>query len=203
MEKPDIENYIKKLQKLDKQINSDENPSAELTDSFINELEKVLLALGKDIEVDMKKSVSAPILMPVRFKKLKSEAVTPSYAKDGDAGLDLTAIEIKKNTTFQAEYGTGIAIEIPRGYVGLIFPRSSIRKYEIALSNSIGMIDSGYRGELILTFNKLNGLDSIKYKVGDRIGQLMIIPYPTIELIESQELSETERNAGGFGHTGD
>jgi len=202
MEKQDIEKYIKILQKLDKEINPDDLPSIEMTEEFINELDKVLLSLGKDIEHDMKKSVESPILMSIRFKKIKPNAVTPSYSKDGDAGLDLTATDIISNTTFQTEYGTGIAIEIPRGYVGLVFPRSSVRKYELSLSNCVGVIDSGYRGEIILTFNKSNGLDSFKYNVGDRIGQLIILPFPTIELIEVQELSITERNDGGFGHTG-
>jgi len=202
MEKQDIENYLKKLQELDKQINPTDDSNPEMTTQFVEELNKVLSALGKDIEFDMKKSVESPILMKVRFKKLKPNAVTPSYSKDGDAGLDLTATDIISNTTFQAEYGTGIAIEIPRGYVGLVFPRSSVRKYELSLSNCVGVIDSGYRGEIILTFNKSNGLDSFKYKVGDRIGQLIILPFPTIELVEAQELSITERNDGGFGHTG-
>ena len=84
----------------------------------------------------------------------------------------------------------------------MVFPRSSVRKYDLSLANCVGVIDSGYRGEIILTFNKSMGLDSFKYKVGDRIGQLLIIPYPTIKLIEVEELSVTERNDGGHGHTG-
>jgi len=140
--------------------------------------------------------------MKVRIKKLNQNAVIPSYAKGGDAGMDLVATRIISNTTFDVSYGTDLAIEIPNGFVGLVFPRSSIRKYELVLSNSVGVIDSGYRGELQATFKKENGLDSLAYKVGDRIAQIMIIPYPPIEFDEVAELSDTERGDGGFGSTG-
>jgi dUTP pyrophosphatase len=140
--------------------------------------------------------------MQVRIKKLNSNAVIPSYAKDGDAGMDLVATRIISNTTFDVSYGTDLAMEIPNGFVGLVFPRSSIRKYELALSNSVGVIDSGYRGELQATFKKTNGLDSLAYKVGDRIAQIMIIPHPDIQFEEADELSDTERGDGGFGSTG-
>jgi len=140
--------------------------------------------------------------MKVRIKKLNENAVIPSYAKDGDAGMDLVATRIISNTTFDVSYGTDLAMEIPNGFVGLVFPRSSIRKYDLTLSNSVGVIDSGYRGELQATFKKTNGLDSLAYKVGDRIAQIMIIPHPPIEFDEVDELSDTERGEGGFGSTG-
>ena len=140
--------------------------------------------------------------MKVRIKKLNENAVVPSYAKSGDAGMDLVATKIISNTTFDVTYGTDLAMEIPKGFVGLVFPRSSIRKYELILSNSVGVIDSGYRGELQATFKKENGLDSLAYKVGDRIAQIMIIPHPPIEFNEVDELSDTERGDGGFGSTG-
>jgi dUTP pyrophosphatase len=140
--------------------------------------------------------------MIIKFKKLHRYAVTPSYAKPGDAGLDLTATTIISNTTFEVTYGTSIAVEIPEGYAGLIFPRSSIRKYDLQLSNSVGVIDSGYRGELVFTFNKTQGFDSLKYKIGDRIGQLVVLPYPQIELVEANQLSNTERGDEGFGSSG-
>jgi len=140
--------------------------------------------------------------MEVRIKKLSETAVIPTYAKDGDAGMDLVATRIISNTTFDVSYGTDLAMEIPNGFVGLVFPRSSIRKYELVLSNSVGVIDSGYRGELQATFKKENGLDSLAYKVGDRIAQIIIIPYPPIEFDEVAELSDTERGDGGFGSTG-
>jgi dUTP pyrophosphatase len=140
--------------------------------------------------------------MKVRIKKLSPEVVIPTYAKSGDAGMDLVATKIISNTTFDVTYGTDIALEIPKGFVGLVFPRSSIRKYELILSNSVGVIDSGYRGEIQATFKKENGLDSLAYKVGDRICQIMIIPYPPIEFEEVNELNNTERGEGGFGSTG-
>jgi len=140
--------------------------------------------------------------MKVKIKKLHPEAVIPKYAKDNDAGLDLVATSIKENTTFQVTYGLGIALQIPDGFVGLIFPRSSIRNTELILSNSVGVVDAGYRGELQATFNKSNGLDSLAYKVGDRVCQLIIIPHPIVELEEVNELNNTERGEGGFGSTG-
>jgi dUTP pyrophosphatase len=140
--------------------------------------------------------------MKVRIKKLSENAVIPTYAKEGDAGMDLVATRIISNTTFDVSYGTDLAMEIPNGFVGLVFPRSSVRKYELALSNSVGVIDSGYRGELQATFKKTNGLDSLAYKVGDRIAQIMIIPHPPIEFKEVDDLSDTERGEGGFGSTG-
>ncbi len=153
--------------------------------------------------------------MQVKIKKLKPNAVIPTYAKEGDAGMDLVATEILKDTPEQITYGTGIALEIPEGFVGLVFPRSSIRKTGLQLSNSVGVIDSGYRGELQATFNKIFGGDRFYdetkltevtsndfYKVGDRVCQIMIIPHPIVELIEVNELSETERGEGGFGSTG-
>lgn len=153
--------------------------------------------------------------MEVKIKKLNPNAVIPAYAKDGDAGMDLVATQIIKDTPEQITYGTGIAVEIPYGFVGLVFPRSSVRKTGLQLSNSVGVIDSGYRGEIQATFNKVFGgerfFDETKntedtsndfYKVGDRIAQIMIIPYPPIQFMEVDELSESERGEGGFGSTG-
>jgi dUTP pyrophosphatase len=142
--------------------------------------------------------------MEVRIKKLSETAVIPTYAKDGDAGMDLVATRIISNTTFDVSYGTDLAMEIPKGFVGLVFPRSSVRKYELALSNSVGVIDSGYRGELQATFNKITTtLENQKndYKVGDRVAQIMIIPHPSIDFQEVEYLSNTQRGEGGFGST--
>ena len=142
--------------------------------------------------------------MKVRIKKLNENAVIPNYAKDGDAGMDLVATSIISTTSTQITYGIGLAMEIPKGFVGLIFPRSSVRKTRLMLSNCVGVIDSGYRGELQATFNKINQ-DSVSendYKVGDRVAQIMIIPHPSIEFEEANELSDTERGEGGFGSTG-
>ena len=137
--------------------------------------------------------------MKVRIKKLNENAVIPSYAKDGDAGMDLVATRIINERLDSITYGTDIALEIPEGFVGLVFPRSSIRKTDLILSNSVGVIDSGYRGEIQATF-KRSGVYA--YAVGDRIAQIMIIPHPDIEFEEADELSDTERGDGGFGSTG-
>ena len=142
--------------------------------------------------------------MKVRIKKLSENAVIPTYAKDGDAGMDLVATSVISENDTQITYGIGLALEIPNGFVGLIFPRSSVRKTRLMLSNCVGVVDSGYRGELQATFNKVNqnSIAENDYKVGDRIAQIMIIPHPPIEFKEVNDLSETERGEGGFGSTG-
>ena len=142
--------------------------------------------------------------MQVKIKKLNPNAAIPTYAKEGDAGMDLVATSIISETDTQITFGMGLALEIPFGFVGLIFPRSSVRKTRLMLSNCVGVVDSGYRGELQATFNKINN-DSVSendYKVGDRIAQIMIIPHPDIQFEEADELSDTERGEGGFGSTG-
>lgn len=157
--------------------------------------------------------------MQVKFKKLHESAVLPSYAKPGDGGMDITAVsdgefvnsEDVNNLWYYVEYKTGLACEIPSGYVGLMFPRSSISKLSLSLANSVGMIDSSFRGQLCFRFKidegclkeseKLGGQPAI-YKKGERIGQLLIIPYPTIEPEFADELSDTQRGSNGFGSTG-
>ena len=139
--------------------------------------------------------------LKVKIKKLSKDSVLPTYSKYGDAGLDLTAISEKWNEDNSiVTYDTGLAIEIPKGHVGLLFPRSSIYKTSLDLTNAVGVIDSGYRGSIMLKFRYVE--EGMVYDVGDRVGQLIIIPYPQIEFEESEELSETERGIGGYGSTG-
>lgn len=159
--------------------------------------------------------------MRVKIKKMHPDAVIPKYAKVGDAGLDLTATSMYYDEYGNICYGTGLAFEIPEGYVGLIFPRSSICKEQLLLSNAVGVIDSGYRGEVSFKFKPSMALDNRQcvkadeeklwsiavrqndiYKVGDRIGQMIIMPYPSVEFEEVEELSETERGEGGYGSSG-
>jgi dUTP pyrophosphatase len=143
--------------------------------------------------------------MQVKIKRLTPNAVIPTYAKEGDAGMDLVATSVISETHTQITYGLGVALEIPNGFVGLVFPRSSIRKTRLQLSNSVGVIDSGYRGELQATFNKITTtIENQKndYKVGDRVAQIMIIPHPSIDFQEVEYLSNTQRGEGGFGSTG-
>ena len=148
--------------------------------------------------------------MEVKIKKLNENAVIPSYAKPGDAGLDLTAVSYEYKADIDCHvYGTGIAVEIPEGYVGLIYPRSSNRKTDAYMCNHVGIIDSGYRGEIMISFklrdynaNSISWTFFKPYEVGDRIAQLIIVPYPKIKFVEVNELSSTERGIGGHGSTG-
>jgi len=143
--------------------------------------------------------------MQVKFKKLHPDAITPTKATDGSAGFDLyvTAYAIDEKNNNKETYFTDISIEIPKGYVGLLCPRSSLCKGRPGrfprMINSIGVIDSDYRGELRMVFENKG---KMLYDKGDRCGQLVIVPCPEIELIESDELSTTERGTGGFGSTG-
>jgi len=141
--------------------------------------------------------------MIVKIKKLHENAVIPVYSKPGDAGLDLVATSIDDDSYNNIIYGTGLAIEIPEGHVGLLYPRSSNSKTDLYLTNHVGVIDSGYRGEIMFKFRPINGIeDAFIYAVGDRVGQLIIIPYPSIEFVETEELSDSDRGEGGFGSTG-
>jgi len=200
MHKNQIEEYIKKLQDLENEILQDEQTDS----SFMNDLDNLLSNLGRDIKSQIEQDVNK---FEVKVKKLNPNVVIPKYAKDGDAGMDLVATTIISNTTFDVTYGTGIAMEIPKGYVGLVFPRSSIRKTDLSLTNCVGVIDSGYRGEIQATFKKIFSKNDVRigemdYKVGDRIVQIIIIPYPSVTFVEVDELSESERGDGGFGSTG-
>ena len=185
--------------------------------------------------------------MKVKIKKLAENAVVPAYAHATDAGMDLTAVSRVFDEKGSVVYGTGLAFEIPEGYVGLLFPRSSNAKKDLLLSNSVGVLDSGYRGEVTFKFkpsllyvdkgavgedeNDYDGSFQTDintqevtfhgrnkdypdvsegclpflprlYEVGERIGQVIIIPYPHIELEEVDELSDTDRGTGGYGSTG-
>ena len=207
MEKEDVENYLKQLEGFEKTIGSDDD---EIDLNFVTELNGLLNKLQEDLGTPLVTEQNIINTQPtmtgggvlVKVKKLDSNAVIPSYSKVGDAGMDLTITKEIENTSFSVSYGFGIAMEIPKGYVGLVFPRSSVRNQDLILSNCVGVIDSGYRGELQATFKKTQGLDSIKYKVGERGAQIIILPYPTIYMTEVPELSDTERGSGGFGSTG-
>lgn len=143
-------------------------------------------------------------MLEVKFKKLVPEAKLPTYAKPGDAGLNLTATSKQWSDDFKCwVYGTGLAVEIPEGYVGLLFPRSSIRKYCLSLTNCVGVIDSGFRGEIMCTFRPQLTGTSLVYNVGNKVCQLVIMPYPQIMPVEATELSETERGESGHGSTGE
>lgn len=140
--------------------------------------------------------------MEVKIKRLHKDSVIPKYAKPGDAGMDLVAIsrEVDKDVGI-GTFGTGLAFEIPKGYVGLIFPRSSSYKQQSIMTNSVAVIDSGYRGEVLVKFYQAFD-EEPSYQIGDRIAQIMIVPYPEVTFVEADELSETDRGVGGFGSSG-
>lgn len=151
--------------------------------------------------------------MEVKIKKLDPNAVIPKYAKNGDAGMDLVAISKHFDGNGCVVYGTGLAFEIPKGYTGLIFPRSSVSKCAISMANCVGVIDSGYRGEVTVKFRPMNSFEygttkesrknfKFWYDNGERVAQIIIIPYPHIDFVEVEELSESERGTGGYGSTG-
>ena len=139
--------------------------------------------------------------MDVTFKKLNKKAQIPKYAHIGDAGMDLTAISLEKANNYW-EYGTGLSMQIPKGYVGLLFPRSSISKKDQYLKNSVGVIDSGYRGEIKIRMS-VPHLGSPHYEVGERIAQLIVMKLSWVDVTEIKELDDSERGSGGFGSSGE
>lgn len=145
--------------------------------------------------------------MNINFKRLSDKAIMPIRAHEGDAGIDLTAtnVTLEPNECGQTVvvYHTDLAVEIPEGYVGLLFPRSSIANKSMFLTNGVGVIDPGYRGEIMGKFHITTDAAPAVYKVGERFAQLVIIPLVDYTITESTELSETDRGEGGFGSTGD
>lgn len=135
--------------------------------------------------------------------RLSDGTELPRYAHEGDAGLDLRIThDVTLNPGERATVGTGLAVEIPQGCVGLVFPRSGLAsKHGITLSNSVGVIDSGYRDEIGATL--LNQSDeTTTLGAGTRVCQLIVMPFVPCELVPCEELTETERGAAGFGSTG-
>ena len=150
-------------------------------------------------------------MLNVKIQKLHKDAVIPKYETNGAVGMDLTAVSVEYDKYGNLVVGTGLAIQLPEGYYADLQPRSSISKYDLVLANSIGTVDADYTGELILKFkpsayfavnrDDVYG-DGEIYKVGDRVAQLLILPYPKINFIEVEELDKTERGENGFGSTG-
>jgi len=138
--------------------------------------------------------------MQVKFKKHNKNATIPKYAHPTDAGMDMTAISIRSEDQF-IEYDTGISMEIPEGFVGLLFPRSSVSKKSLDLCNSVGVVDHNYTGTVKFRFKVNHAYSRYIYQPGDKIGQLIIMPFPKIEAIEVDELEEKGRGSNGFGST--
>lgn len=145
--------------------------------------------------------------MKIRFKKLSDKAKLPMKAHSGDAGYNLCSTKITTEVGEDAKliivYHTDIAVEIPKGYAGFLFSRSSIFKKSLTLTNCVGIIDSGYRGGIMAKFKCNTDVVPSVYKEGERFAQLVILPYMDVEWNESEELSEGDRNEGGHGSTGD
>lgn len=140
--------------------------------------------------------------MKLKFKKLYQEAKLPIYSNAGDAGIDLYAHSISFENSYRVKYGTGVAVEIPQGYVGLLLPRSSVVKRGLRLANGTGVIDSNFRGEILAYFQINTTSGKQLYYVGDRVAQLVVVPCPTWEIEEYEQLSSTERGDKGFGSSG-
>ena len=137
----------------------------------------------------------------INIKKTNELAIIPKYAHSTDAGMDLVAVSMNETDKY-IEYDTGIALEIPKGYVGLVFPRSSVSKLDLVQANSVGVIDSSYRNSIKVRFKKLKDNGVCVYVPGERIAQLIILPYPMIGFIEVEKLSDSDRGLDGFGSTG-
>lgn len=142
--------------------------------------------------------------MDVRIQVLRPEMELPAYAHEGDAGLDLrSAIEVTLEPFARTIVPCGFAIAIPQGYAGLVLPRSGLAtKHGITVPNSPGLIDSGYRGEMMVSLQNLDATEPFTVHVGMRVAQLVIIETPAIRLVPSDALESTERGDGGFGSSG-
>ena len=140
-------------------------------------------------------------MIELALRRLREDAVLPERAYAGDAGLDLTACEEHELAPGErAVVGTGLAVAIPAGYAGFVQPRSGLAaKHGIAVVNAPGLIDSGYRGEIRVVLLNTDPRESFSVERGMRIAQLVVLPVPELELVEMQELPESERGASGFG----
>ena len=143
--------------------------------------------------------------MQIKYKRLQPQAFDPEYSTEGAAGLDLRCIYSRYDVEDNfIEYDTGLAVDIPENYVGLLFARSSVSKTPHILANCVGVIDSDYVGEIKFRYKNINieDKDYIAYEFGDKIGQLVIVPIVKAQLLEVEDLKTTERGSGNFGSTG-
>lgn len=142
--------------------------------------------------------------MEIRFRKLDDAATLPVRAHEGDAGLDLHAAEsahIGPGERWQVR--TGLAVEIPAGHAGLVLPRSGLAlKHGISLVNAPGLIDAGYRGEVGVLLLNNDPADIFRIEPGDRIAQLLVVPFAELIPVEVDQLPDSDRGVGGFGSSG-
>ena len=143
--------------------------------------------------------------MVVKFKRLVDNAIMPIRGTVGSAGIDLTAIQITTETNEVGEvilvYHTGLSVEIPEGYCGLLFMRSSVSKKAISMCNAVGVIDSDYRGEITGKFRTTTNVVPSVYQNGERFAQLVIVPLLNYTIEEAETLGTTERGEGSYGST--
>lgn len=139
--------------------------------------------------------------MNIKIKKLDPKAVIPKKAHDIDSGYDFTATSVKFEDG-KYIYGTGIAVSIPVGYTGLLFMRSSVRKTSLILANAVGVIDPGYHGEVTFTYRDMANFNGSFYRMGDRIGQLIIVKTEDIQWEEVDSFEDSDRGDKGHGSTG-
>lgn len=144
--------------------------------------------------------------MTLKIKRLSENAILPIRAHEGDAGIDLTCTRITQELNECGQlilvYHTDLAVEIPEGYVGLLFQRSSVYKKSISMTNAVGIIDAGYVGEIMGKFRSTTDVVPAVYQPGERFAQLVIVPHIALDIEEVTELSETDRGENGYGSTG-
>ena len=142
--------------------------------------------------------------MRLQVRRLDQRARLPTRAHDGDAGLDLYALQDAELAPgARAQVRTGVAVEIPLGHAGLVLPRSGLAaRHGIALVNAPGLIDEGYRGELQVLLLNTDREQTFQVQAGDRIAQLVVVAVATPDVVEASELSESGRGTEGFGSSG-
>ena len=142
-------------------------------------------------------------MIELPIQRLHADAVVPQRAYTGDAGLDLASCErVELGPGERALVGTGLAVAIPEGYAGFVQPRSGLAaRHGLTVVNSPGLVDSGYRGELLINLINTDTREPFVVEPGMRIAQLVVVPVPEVELVEVDELPETERGVRGFGST--
>jgi dUTP pyrophosphatase len=142
--------------------------------------------------------------MDVRFRRLREGAVIPEIPHAGDAGTDLITLDtVRLEPGERALVGTGLALEIPEGFAGLVLPRSGLAsRHGVTCANAPGLIDAGYRGEIRVALVNLDPREPYEVRPGDRVAQLLITPVPAIRFVEAETLGESTRGVGGFGSSG-
>jgi dUTP diphosphatase len=142
--------------------------------------------------------------MDLPFKRVRPEGALPSSHHEGDAGLDLrAAVDATVKPGERVMVPTGVAVAIPDGHAGLVLPRSGLAsKRGLTLANAPGLVDAGYRGEVICSVVNLDREEAVEIRAGDRIAQLVIVAIPEVAPIWAEELPESGRGEGGFGSTG-